>query len=103
MRVYHFLFTDWALDDIAKRRIRISEIDQLNDPFELWCVSTHDKNLRVTALLQRRELPTKGFDLPPLGRGHGLLTEAQPLASNFTSNCATPDYRIPARERVRSE
>jgi hypothetical protein len=47
MRVYHFLPKEWALGDIAKRRIKISEIDQLNDPFELWCVSADDKSLRV--------------------------------------------------------
>jgi hypothetical protein len=47
MRVYHFLPKEWALADIAKRRIKISEIDQLNDPFELWCVSADDKELRA--------------------------------------------------------
>jgi hypothetical protein len=46
MRVYHFLPAKWALDDIAKRRIKISEIDQLNDPFELWCVDQKDQRLR---------------------------------------------------------
>ena len=34
MRAYHFLPAQWALDDIVKRRIKISEIDQTNDPFE---------------------------------------------------------------------
>lgn len=46
MQVYHFLPTKWALEDIAKRRLKISEIDQLNDPFELWCVSQEDQQLR---------------------------------------------------------
>ncbi len=46
MRVYHFLPTVHALDDIEKKRIRISEIDQLNDPFELWCVSQEDERIR---------------------------------------------------------
>lgn len=36
-----------ALEDVEKKRIRISEIDQLNDPFELWCVSQEDKQIRV--------------------------------------------------------
>jgi hypothetical protein len=44
MRVYHFLPANFALDDIEKRRIKISEIDQLNDPFELWCVNQKDKD-----------------------------------------------------------
>ncbi len=46
MRVYHFLSAVWALDDIRKRRLKISTIDQLNDPFELWCVEQRDKRLR---------------------------------------------------------
>lgn len=46
MRVYHFLPANWALDDIEKRRVKISEIDQLNDPFELWCVAQRDRRLR---------------------------------------------------------
>jgi hypothetical protein len=48
MRVYHFLPQKWAMDDIEKRRIKISEIDQLNDPFELWCVSQKDPGLRAS-------------------------------------------------------
>jgi Protein of unknown function (DUF2971) len=47
VRVYHFIPAKYALEDIEKRRIKISEIDQLNDPFELWCVSQKDKRLRV--------------------------------------------------------
>ncbi len=46
VRVYHFLSAQHALDDIEKRRIKISEIDQLNDPFELWCVAQENKELR---------------------------------------------------------
>src|SRR5258708_33644426 len=46
MRVYHFLPANCALDDIEKRRVKISEIDQLNDPFELWCVAQQDRRLR---------------------------------------------------------
>jgi hypothetical protein len=46
MRVYHFLPAKHALDDLEKRRIKLSELDQLNDPFELWCVSQEDPLLR---------------------------------------------------------
>jgi hypothetical protein len=46
MRVYHFLPTVHALEDIENKRIKISEIDQLNDPFEIWCVSQEDKGIR---------------------------------------------------------
>ena len=43
MRVYHFLPAVYTLQDIEKKRIKIAEIDQLNDPFELWCVSQENK------------------------------------------------------------
>ena len=56
MRVYHFLPTDYALEDIEKRRIKISEIDQLNDPFELWCVSQKDKQLRAALRGYKKEM-----------------------------------------------
>jgi hypothetical protein len=46
MLVYHFLPAKFALEDIAKQRIKISEIDQTNDPFELWCVSQPNRSLR---------------------------------------------------------
>jgi hypothetical protein len=36
MRVYHFLSAKNAEDDLAKKRIKLSEVDKLNDPFVLW-------------------------------------------------------------------
>lgn len=47
IRLYHFLPAEHALDNIRKRRIKIAEIDQLNDPFELWCVAQDNKELRA--------------------------------------------------------
>ena len=59
MRVYHFLPANWALDDILKRRLRISEIDQLNDPFELWCVHQRDRRLRQPLREFKKEMSKK--------------------------------------------
>jgi Protein of unknown function (DUF2971) len=56
MRVYHFLPAVYALEDIEKRRIKISEIDQLNDPFELWCVSQEDKQMRFALRNYKKEM-----------------------------------------------
>ncbi len=39
VRVYHFLSAEHALDGIKKQRIKISELGQRNEPFELWCVA----------------------------------------------------------------
>ncbi|MEQ1948265.1 MAG: DUF2971 domain-containing protein [Bryobacteraceae bacterium] len=46
MRVYHFLAEPWALDDLARRRLKISTFNDLNDPFELWGVSQPNPQLR---------------------------------------------------------
>ena len=56
MRVYHFLPAVHALEDIRKKRIKISEIDQLNDPFELWCVSQDDQQLRPALRKYKKEM-----------------------------------------------
>jgi hypothetical protein len=58
-RVYHFLSATHALDDIEKKRIKISEIDQLNDPFELWCVSQEDKQIRAALQNYKMEMSTR--------------------------------------------
>lgn len=47
MRVYHFLSAENALDDLTEKHIRLSEIDKLNDPFELWCVAQGDRRIRA--------------------------------------------------------
>jgi len=35
MIYYHFLKSEYAIDDLEKKRIRVSTLDSLNDPFEL--------------------------------------------------------------------
>lgn len=62
MRVYHFLPAIHALDDIRKQRLKISELDQLNDPFELWCVSQEDHRLRFALREYKKEM-TKRFGM----------------------------------------
>lgn len=59
MHAYHFLPAAYALDDIAKQRIKISEIDQTNDPFELWCVSQPTRSLREALRAYKKEMNEK--------------------------------------------
>jgi len=59
MHAYHFLPAAYALDDIAKQRIKISEIDQTNDPFELWCVSQPTRSLRDALRAYKKEMNEK--------------------------------------------
>ena len=43
MRVYHYLEAKWALDNIRRRRLKLSKIDDMNDPYEWGCVrSEHE-------------------------------------------------------------
>src|SRR5438552_5198124 len=35
MRVYQFIPTGYAIEALVRRRIRVSRVDDLNDPFEL--------------------------------------------------------------------
>ena len=42
MRVYHYLESKWALDDLRRRRLKLSKIDEMNDPYEWACVRSED-------------------------------------------------------------
>lgn len=56
IRLYHLLSAEHALEDIAKRRPKISQIDQLKDPFELWCVYQKDRSLRDALRAYKNEM-----------------------------------------------
>jgi hypothetical protein len=43
MRVYHFLPKRWAIKDIVKKRLKVSLLDDLNDPFELMGIHVKDR------------------------------------------------------------
>jgi hypothetical protein len=45
-RLYHFTATTFALDDIQNSRLKIAQIADLNDPFELRCMDTSGRNMR---------------------------------------------------------
>ncbi len=59
MRVYHFLSANNALDDLRKRRIKLSEIDKLNDPFELWCSAQENRQMRKVLREWKKEVARK--------------------------------------------
>ncbi len=46
MRVFHFINATYGLDAIRNRRLKISRINELNDPFEFFGVELSDGNLR---------------------------------------------------------
>lgn len=41
--MYHYLEAKWALDDIGRRRLKISKINDMNDPYEWKCVRSEDE------------------------------------------------------------
>lgn len=47
MRLYHLVSTRHGLENLRKRRLKISQIGDLNDPFELLGASLRDKPLRI--------------------------------------------------------
>jgi hypothetical protein len=59
MRLYHFLKEKDALDDLTKRRIKLSEIDNLNDPFELWCPEQRDPQMRRALRKWKKDMSGK--------------------------------------------
>ena len=62
MRVYHFLNTDDGLDDLRHRRLRISRIIELNDPFEFLGIDLSDRTFRQALEETKRQLSeTKGL------------------------------------------
>lgn len=46
MRVYHFCNEKFGLENIEKSRLKVATIMDLNDPFEMICYSSPDKEVR---------------------------------------------------------
>jgi hypothetical protein len=56
MRLYHFLKAEHGLSNIAKRRLKISQLDNLNDPFELFSIELSDRVLRGAARRTKEQM-----------------------------------------------
>ena len=53
-RAYHFVSLPYGLDDLRRRRLKISRLNDLNDPFELWAIAQSDLHVRQ-ALKETKE------------------------------------------------
>lgn len=62
MRVYYLTDTQFALSNLALRRIKIATFEDLNDPFELLGVDIRDKEYR-TAFCEAKEQANKSKGL----------------------------------------
>lgn len=62
MRVYHFIDKEFGLENIKNRRLKVSNIMSVNDPFEFFSVCTGDKIDRSALIKTKEELASKyGF------------------------------------------
>lgn len=46
MRCYHFLNKEYGLEALRTQRLKVSTFDSVNDPFELYCHSLGNRELR---------------------------------------------------------
>lgn len=63
MRVFHFVNTEFGLENLRRRRLKIATLHELNDPFELFGVSLSDESLRRAFRAMKDQLASN----------HGLL------------------------------
>jgi hypothetical protein len=56
MRIYHLLQTQWGLESIRKKRMKISRFSDLNDPFELLGANLRDKSNREAFRQWKRQI-----------------------------------------------
>jgi hypothetical protein len=56
MRIYHFVCEKYGIENIEKRRLKVSLIDELNDPFELLGLELSDGPLRQSFLNLKRQM-----------------------------------------------
>lgn len=54
MRLYKFYPAKWGLEALSKRRLKVSPIDELNDPFEYLSLDLGDKSVRAWATQVRK-------------------------------------------------
>jgi len=56
MRVYHFLNSEYGLKDLREKRLKVSSIMQLNDPFEFLGIDLANPVLRKSMKLEKKKL-----------------------------------------------
>jgi hypothetical protein len=62
-RAYHFVPLQHGIDNLRRRHLKISRLDDLNDPFELWAIAQPDIRVREALIETKQEMAQQ----------HGLL------------------------------
>ena len=55
-RVYHYVRLCHGLYDLRHRHLKIAQLDDLNDPFELWAIAQPDRQVRQALSDTKREM-----------------------------------------------
>jgi hypothetical protein len=56
MRAYHFLRQEYAISNLALRRMKVSRLNGLNDPFEFFAADLSDRDLRARIPRQKAQI-----------------------------------------------
>jgi Protein of unknown function (DUF2971) len=59
MRVYHFVNREFGLQDLKLQRLKVAQIEDLNDPFELRALGANIPAMRAAMETMRTELALK--------------------------------------------
>ena len=59
IRAYHLLSSEHGLSNLRHRRLKIAQLDDLNDPFDLWALAQPDPKLRKALRGFRRDVATQ--------------------------------------------
>jgi hypothetical protein len=73
-RVYKFLKPEDGIDDLKNRRLKVSTLDGLNDPFDLFSVDTTDPNIAFAVTAMVAEFKRGMKNVPELKHGMGLTS-----------------------------
>lgn len=55
-RAFHFVSVRNGFDDLRHRHLKIAQLDELNDPFELWAIAQPDRRLRQAFRATKQEM-----------------------------------------------
>jgi|TARA_B110000908_G_C10196893_1_gene423386 hypothetical protein len=59
MRVYYFTSAEYGLQNLERRRLKISDFSNVNDPFELLGIEMRDKQVRKAVHFERAKISKK--------------------------------------------
>lgn len=59
MLVYYFTSAKYGVDNLKRRRLKISDFSNVNDPFELLGIELRDKVVRKAVKFQKSQISTK--------------------------------------------